>query len=257
MDKAPARNTPNPLPALGVFALMLLLWQLVVKYWEINPQTLPAPTQIISSALADMSALGWASLYTSVEVLSGLAIACLGGISLGALIASRRWANRVGMPLIVASQTIPIIAIAPLIIRWAGFGIQGKIALVAIYASLPIIIATTHGVRTLGQSGAQVAFSLGAKPSWVLLHVKLPAALPSIIAGIKISATYAFGTAATAEYVGAQYGLGTYLNVAKNSFRTDLVFAATFTLAGLTLILFSFIWLLERILIPWNEEDRT
>ena len=250
------RNTANlarVIPPALLIAALLALWQVGAPALGLDAATLPTPTQIVASGWADRADLAVAAAYSAAEVAAGMALAVAFGVGLGAVTAQATVARSTLLPLVVAAQTVPIIAIAPLVVRWAGFGIGGKIVLVGIYATLPILLATYRGMRDADPSQVATAASLGANSTWIAAHVKLPSAARSVFAGVKISATYAFGTAATAEYVGAENGLGTYLNVAKNSYRTDLVFAATLALVALTLLLFALVWATERALIRWPE----
>ncbi|OKL48188.1 hypothetical protein BSR29_02210 [Boudabousia liubingyangii] len=233
--------------------LLLGIWEAAVFLFSIRPQILPAPSVIFHSAVEDWAALSRAVHATSFEVFWGLLAGCLLGVLAGLLIFASRILQSSLYPLLLAAQTVPIIAIAPLIMIWMGFGYSGKILLVAVYASFPVVAATVRGMKAVDRSQVQVARSLGASWPWVYGHVFLPGAARQIFTGVKISATYAFGTAAMSEYVGAANGLGVYLNAAKVNFRTDLVFVAGFALALCTLVLFALLSVLERVLIRWPE----
>ncbi|AOZ73429.1 hypothetical protein BK816_02560 [Boudabousia tangfeifanii] len=238
---------PAPLTAI----VLVALWQLTATLSGANPRLLPSPQVVYSSWWADLSSWQTAWLATTFEVLVGMILGCLLGLGMGVLTFSSRFVRRSFYPLQLVAQTIPIIALAPLVLIWFGFSIWGKIALVALYASFPVTIATVKGMRQASLAQVEVAQTLGANQQWLRRHVYLPASWPQVFSGIKISATYAYGTAAMAEYVGAAAGLGVYLNAAKANFRTDLVFVTAITLALSTLGLFLLVWVLERLVVRY------
>ena len=157
------------------------------------------------------------------------------------------------MPLLVISQTIPVVAIAPLLIIWFGFGMTSKILLVALFGVFPIIVAFTKGLAAPSRDQIDVARSLGASPAWIFSHLRMPAALGDFITGLRIAVTYGPATAATAEFVGAENGLGIYLLTAQGSFRTELVFFGAGILTLMTLAAYLLVGLADRILIPWKK----
>ncbi|OKL48105.1 ABC transporter permease [Boudabousia marimammalium] len=232
---------------------LFILWELVVLLSQITARTLPAPSAILASAWKDRELLLAATWATSLEVFFGMLIGCGLGVIVGVWVYASAVMRASIYPLLVAAQTIPIIAVAPLIMLWMGFTPPGKILLVSVYASFPVVAACVRGMSSVPDEYVTMVRTLGASPSWALWQVRLRGAIPTILSGIKISATYAFGTAAMSEYVGASAGLGVYLNSARANYRTDLVFATAFTLAVCTLILFALIAVLERSLVRWPE----
>ena len=148
-----------------------------------------------------------------------------------------------------AAQTIPLITIAPLFMIWFGFEPLGKIVIVAVFGVFPVAVQTCRGMLAVPQFYEDVALTCGATRAWALWHVKLRVAARQVFGGLRISAAYVFGTAVTAEYLGAMNGLGIWLQAAFNSFRTPLIFSATIMVVALTALLLTIISLAERLLL--------
>lgn len=234
-------------PPLLVFAIFILFWQTLVWWFQITIQILPSPLRILTAAWADLPQLAFATCITVAEGLAGLILAVILGVIIAAgLYLNPRLALSV-QPLLVISQTIPLVAIAPLLLIWFGFGPFAKVLLVLVYALFPIIISTLQGLRETPQELIDVAKTWQCSRRWILFHISGRHALSQFFAGLRIAATYTFGSAALAEFVGAKYGLGIYILSAQSSFRTDLVFVGAFSLALSTLILFGTVILGEKI----------
>ncbi|MDO5026169.1 MAG: ABC transporter permease [Trueperella sp.] len=234
-------------PPLGLIALTLILWELVVQLANIPLRILPAPSRILTAALADLPNLLPATAVTAGETLTGFVLAVVSAVVISFLLWLFPLLNRAASPLLVISQTIPIIAIAPLMVIWFGFEASAKVLLVALFAFFPIAVSLQRGLQSITQEQVDVATSLGASPFWILTRLRSRAALPSFLTGIRIAVTYAPATAATAEFVGARRGVGIYLLSAQASYRTDLVFAGAIMLTLLTLLLWLLVSGLERL----------
>ena len=165
------------------------------------------------------------------------------------------WSQRVRRtvyPLMVASQTIPIIALAPLVIIWFGFGSGPRIGLVALFTFFAIAVGLVQGLGSADADAMSLLRTMGASRRQILVRVRLPSALPQFFTGLKVAVTYAYTAAVIAEYLGAQQGLGFYMQVSKNAFRIDLVFGAVLVTALLTLALFGLVAVLERAVLRWR-----
>ena len=160
------------------------------------------------------------------------------------------------MPVLVTTQTLPIVAIAPLMILWFGFGLTPKVLLVALVTFFPLTIAFAEGFAASDPEAEALLRSMGASRARIFRSVRFPTSMPFFFAGLRIAITYAVVAAIFAEYAGASEGLGIYMQNAKNSFRTDLVLAAVLVSALLTLSLFALTYALERIAIPWYRLSR-
>lgn len=241
------------LVAAGLVLLTLALWEGVCRLGQVNPKLLPAPSVIIKAGIADWPAASLATQVTLIEVLAGTSLAIISGIAISFALWRAKIFGKAVMPLLVISQTIPVVAIAPLLIIWFGFGMTSKILLVALFGVFPLIVAFTKGLSAPSRDQIDVARSLGASPAWIFAHLRMPAALGDFMTGLRIAVTYGPATAATAEFVGAENGLGIYLLTAQGSFRTELVFFGAGILTLMTLAAYLLVELAERILIPWKK----
>jgi ABC-type nitrate/sulfonate/bicarbonate transport system permease component len=159
-------------------------------------------------------------------------------------------------PLMIGSQTIPIVAIAPLIIVWFGFGLAPKILVVVLVTFFPITVALLDGFASTQADATELMRSFGASAGQTFRKLRWPSGLPALFTGLRISATYAVVAAVIAEYVGATEGLGIWMVLSQRSFRTDLVFAAILLTAILSVALFALVVLAERAVIPWYAASR-
>lgn len=246
-------KSSSRLVAAGLVLLTLVLWEGVCRLGEVNPKLLPAPSVIIKAGFADWPAAWLATQVTLIEVLLGTLLAIICGVAISFALWRAKTFGKAVMPLLVISQTIPVVAIAPLLIIWFGFGMTSKILLVALFGVFPIIVAFTKGLAAPSRDQIDVARSLGASPAWIFAHLRMPAALGDFMTGLRIAVTYGPATTATAEFVGAENGLGIYLLTAQGSFRTELVFFGAGILTLMTLTAYLLVVLAERVLIPWKK----
>lgn len=239
-------------------ALMLLtvivLWQLLVQALTIPQYVLPAPTEIVAVIFGNGSLLIGNLLVTSEEVLLGFALAFAVSMLVGYLIAHVPSVRTALYPLIIGSQTIPVIAIAPLLIIWFGYNMLPKILVTALIAFFPMTINTVAGYLSIDE--AYVKFFKTMKLSrWTLFRtLQWPAALPYIFAGAKVSATLSVIGATVGEWVGATQGLGHLIVLDTNQIDTARVFASIVLLAVMGLILFGLVALAERLMVPWRRK---
>jgi ABC-type nitrate/sulfonate/bicarbonate transport system permease component len=161
------------------------------------------------------------------------------------------WLRRSLYPMLIASQTIPVIAIAPLMIIWFGFGLLPKVLLIVLVTFFPIVVALLDGFASTEREAMDLLRTMGASRQQIFRLVRFPGALPQMFTGLRISATYAVLAAIFAEYVGAYQGLGIWMSTSKSSFRTDLVFGAIAISALISVSLFMLIGLLARVVMPW------
>ena len=241
------------LVAVGLVLLSLALWEAICRLGQVNPKLLPAPSVIFRAGIEDWPAASLATQVTLIEVLAGTSLAIICGVVISFLLWSAKTFGKAVMPLLVISQTIPMVAIAPLLIIWFGFGATSKILLVALFGIFPIIVAFSKGLTAPSRDQIDVARSLGASPAWIFSHLRMPAALGDFMTGLRIAVTYGPATAATAEFVGAENGLGIYLLTAQGSFRTELVFFGAGILTLMTLAAYLLVELAELVLIPWKK----
>lgn len=235
-------------PAVTVSGL-LIVWEIAVDAGHISQRVLASPSQIAASIVKTWPDLWEATAITTYEAITGFLIATVAGVLIGIGLYVSKTLYRGIYPLLAAAQTIPLITIAPLFMIWFGFEPLGKIVIVAVFGVFPVAVQTCRGMLAVPQFYEDVALTCGATRAWALWHVKLRVAARQVFGGLRISAAYVFGTAVTAEYLGAMNGLGIWLQAAFNSFRTPLIFSATIMVVALTALLLTIISLAERLLL--------
>jgi ABC-type nitrate/sulfonate/bicarbonate transport system permease component len=231
---------------------LIAVWQLVVDVFHVASDVLPSPSLVVSSTWADRSNLWPAAWTTTKEAVFGVALAIVVAFVLAIGVDWSRTVRHSIYPLMVASQTLPIIALAPLVIIWFGFGPLPKVALVGLFTFFAIAVGLVQGLSASDPDAMNLLRTMGASRLQLLVRVRLPTAMPNFFTGLKVAVTYAYVSAIVAEFVGAQQGLGVYMTTTKNAFRTDLVFGAVVVTALLTLLLFGIVAAVERIVLPWR-----
>jgi ABC-type nitrate/sulfonate/bicarbonate transport system permease component len=242
-------------PVLLVFGI-LLVWEAYVRVAGLDPIVLPPPSRV-ASALWDARDVAATHLVpTVVEALIGCAVSA--AFAVGVAIALDRWppARRAIEPLLVTSQTIPIVAIAPLFVIWFGFGLLPKVLIVVLVTFFPVVVALLDGFARVEPAAEDLLESFGATQRQVFAKLRWPSALPSLFTGLRISVVYAVIGAIFGEYVGATEGLGIWMKLSQTSFRTDLVFGAILLTALVSIALYLLVGVLERLVVPWSGAAR-
>lgn len=255
-EKAWKKTWRHIYPPVALLLALLIIWQLAVTWGSIPPSILPSPLRVIVAGWNDRENLAEAAWISLQETLAGLAIGIVAAVVIAVLIETFAPFRRAAYPLLVGSQTVPVVAIAPLVVLWFGFGVLPKILLVALYTFFPITVGVIGGIAQTPRESVDLMRTIGVSRWRVLFTVKLPSAAPNFFSGLRIAASFALGTAVIAEYLGSFYGLGIYLIAAKASFRIDLVFAASALIVLLTLILFAVVVLIEHFALPWRRYER-
>jgi NitT/TauT family transport system permease protein len=238
-------------PAFVLAVGLLAFWELYVRSGRISPTILPTPTGIVHALIDNWDVISVHTLQTLLETVLGMAAATLLGLLLAALLDISSWTRRAIYPLLVTSQTIPMIALAPLLLIWFGFDLGPKVLVVTLYCFFPIAVACADGLASADPELMKLLRSMRASPWQALWLVRLPGAMPSFFSGLRIAATYSVTGAIFGEYVGGIQGLGIYMENAANSHVIVLVFAAILVTAVLSLLLFGLVSLIERIALPW------
>jgi ABC-type nitrate/sulfonate/bicarbonate transport system permease component len=231
-------------------------WQWYVVASGVRPQVLPSPLRVVEQGWAFRDQI-WANTLPTLQVTAvGFAVSLALGWALAVAVDFSPWLGRALTPLLVASQTLPIIAIAPLMIIWFGFGLLPKVLVIALVTFFPVTVGLIEGFAATDRQATNLLRSMGASRWQQFRYVRLPGALPSFFTALRIGITYAVTGAIFAEYVGATAGLGIFMNLQKNSFRTDLVLAAVLVSALLSVVLFALTYLVQRLVIPWYGRGR-
>lgn len=238
-------------------ALTIFVWYLIVWVGDLQPFILPTPHLIwqrFVRAVADGS-LGQHFLYTLWEVLAGLVLGSVVATAVGYILAKSRPLERLLSPYIVASQSVPVVAIAPLLVIWFGPGMFSKVLTCALIVFFPILINTIVGIRSVPEDLYGLMRSLQASRAQIFWLLEMPSALPVLLGGLRIGATLAVIGAVVGEFVGSDRGLGFLINVGRGQYDISLVFVAVFSLVAMALALYAVVIYMERWLLSWQQRD--
>ena len=242
---------------LITIVLALLLWEGLVHLENLPAFILPAPELVAArfwQALLDGSLLRQAG-YTLLEVVLGLLAGSILATTLGYLLAKSPLLERLLAPYLVASQAIPIVAIAPLLVIWFGPGIFSKVLISALIVFFPVLVNTVVGLRAVPENLRDLMHSLKASRAQMLRYLEIPSALPVLLGGLRIGATLSVIGAVVGEFVGSDRGLGFLINVGRGQYDTALVFAAIITLIAMALGLYGAVVLIENRLLAWQRSS--
>ena len=250
---AALRTARHYLPAALFLAALIAVWDVWVRFAGTPSYLLPPPGSLLDAFLDQRAVLPGHIRTTLSEALLGLAFAALLGVGAAALIASLPLARRVLYPLLVVSQNIPVLVLAPLLAVWFGFGLTPKVLIVVLIGFFPIAVNTADGLMNADREMVALVRSMGADRLKVLRLVLIPSAVPSFFAGLQIGAAYAVIAAVIAEWMGASSGLGLFIIRSQRAFRTDQIFMAVVLIALISITLFICVHLLARYAMPWRH----
>lgn len=233
-------------PALVLLSVFLGGWEGYVALTDASPLVLPAPSGILKGLWVERSEIARHALATLGVAGVGFSLSVIFAFAGSIMLHFSGWLRRGMMPLLITSQTVPIVALAPLMVLWFGFGLLPKVLLVVLVTFFPMVISLMSGYASLPRAFRDQLVSMGATRWIVFRRATLPSARAHFFSGLKISATYAIVATIFAEYAGARRGLGIYILSAKNNFRADLVLSAVLVSACLTLALLAAINGIER-----------
>ena len=239
-------------PILVLLAL-IVIWEVWVHLADTPRWMLPAPSDIAQSFRDDWRLLAEHTRVTLTEVLVGFGIALVAGIATGIAIDSSRLIERALYPLLIASQTIPMVVLAPLFLIWFGYGLLPKVLITALVAYFPLAVNTVDGLKSTDRDLIKLLTSMGSS-RWQLFRLaKVPSALPLIFGGARISVAFSVIGAVFGEFVGAKAGLGYLMDRSAPQFETPRVFACIVILAAMGVGLFTLVSLVERLALPWRR----
>lgn len=241
---------------VAMIVAALALWEGAARLFSIPPYLLPAPSAILAAMGKNSAVLIKESVTTTFEIMLGFALSVAVGVPLALAIYLWRPFARTVYPVLVSSQAVPKVAIAPLFLVWFGFGLLPKVLIAFLIAFFPVVINTAMGLASLEREKIYLAQSMGLSPLSTFFKIQLPNALPSIFAGLKISITFAVVGAVVGEFVGGQGGLGYLLLIANGNMDTALLFAGIVALTVLGIVLFALIGLLEHLALPPHAVER-
>ena len=243
------------LPSLTLVVLVIA-WQIAVNLLQIPAFILPAPTEVWEAGVNNAAMLLHHGAITTGATLAGFALSVMVGIPLAILIVSSRTLEGIIYPLLVSSQMVPKVAIAPLFVVWFGFGETPKILIAFLIAFFPVVIDAVVGLESPDSELLQLLRSMGASKQDMFRKVRLPHAIPNIFGGFKVAITLAVVGTIVGEFVASNSGIGYLLLVATGSMNTALLFAGIVILTVIGVILFYSVEILERIVSPWHVRTR-
>lgn len=241
-------------PAIGLIVI-IAVWQAYVQLSGISRIVLPSPADIVDVSVRRYDLLLRETWPTVIETVLGFALALVIGIPLAVAVANSRLLNLALYPILVATQSVPKVAIAPIILVWFGIGMQSKLAIAFLVAFFPVVVDTATGLRATPSGLLELARSLRASPWQVFTKVQMPAALPFVFAGAKVAITLAVIGAVIGEFVGSVNGLGNLLLAANSQLDGPLAWAALIWLSVLGIVLFAIVALIERLAMPWESHS--
>lgn len=248
------RRTTNLLYSGSLIVLTIIIWQVATMTGLVPVFMLPPPLDVVHALVGDLSTLFKNAWVTFIEAALGLGIGIVLGFICAVLMDRFEIVHRSVYPLIVISQTIPTIAIAPLLVLWMGYGIAPKVALIVIVTFFPVAVALFDGFRSVDRDMIQLLQAMGASRTQIFHWVKWPASLTSFFASLRIAVSYAVVSAVVAEWIGGDRGLGVYMTLARKSYSYDKMFAVIFFISFLSLALIAVVRILQRQTMPWEEK---
>ena len=236
--------------AIALILILLGLWQAAVHLFSIPDYLLPAPTEIVS-ALRDWHVLGGATWVTLQEVIYGFSIALVAGVLIAIALHSSALLRRAIYPLLIGSQTVPIIVIGPILVVILGYNIFPKLIIVALICFFPIVVNTLDGLGSVSNDYILMMRTLDASRIAIFRRVEFPASLPMMFTGIRIAVTYAAIGAVVGEWAGSTNGLGYAMLEAEPNLQIARIFAIIVILTGISVVLFTIVSIIQRLVIPW------
>ena len=256
-------RVPRSISMLFVFAVFVGLWELVTRLGLVSPIILPTPAETFRDLLVvggNLIGRGYmldALWITVLEVIYGFALAITIGFTLGVIVGETAFGERAIMPYLVAIDTMPKVAFAPLFVAWLGFGIASKVALAAFIATFPIVVGTAAGLHAADENARMLFKTMGASRLQTLWKMKLPTGLPHFFTGLKIGAVGVMAGAITGEFLGGGKGFGELIRIAASQLNTPRVFSLILYLSLVGLALYALVLWVQRTFVFWHKDRVT
>jgi NitT/TauT family transport system permease protein len=251
---------PRSVAMIGLFAAFIALWQLTSMLGVVSPIILPTPLETghdlitVGMNLLRGDYMLVALWITTKEVIYGFALALAIGFTLGVIVGETAFGEKAVMPYLVAIDTMPKVAFAPLFVAWLGFSISSKVALAAFIATFPIVVGTAAGLHAADDNARMLFKTMGASRWQTLVKMKLPSGLPHLFTGLKIAAVGVMAGAITGEFLGGGKGFGELIRIASSQLNTPRVFSLILYLSLLGLALFAFVVWVQRRFVFWHKD---
>jgi ABC-type nitrate/sulfonate/bicarbonate transport system permease component len=244
------------LPPIILIAVLIFGWYFVSRVSDLSSFILPAPMEVLQAGWETRTLLLNAVISTLIATGIGLVLAVAAGTTIAALMDFWPVMQRALYPILVVSQTIQILAIAPILIIWFGFGLTPTVMVVVLFCFFPLAISTADGLMSSDPELIALLRAMGASKRQIWRMVRLPSALPSFFSGLRLAVTYSVVAATIGEWVSGSPGLGLYMLRSKNALATDQVFVGMFVTSLLSIALFVLVYGVERVVLPWYYSRR-
>lgn len=253
--RLPLRLSRIVYPILSVIVI-LALWQFVIVFFKPAPYLLPSPVAVGNALVSQFPMLIYHSGITAFETLVAFVLSIVISLPLALMIARFRWFEDAVYPLLVTSQAVPKVALAPLILVWLGFGLHTNIVVGVLMAFFPVVISGVVGLKSVPEDMIFLGKTMGLSSTQMFRKIYLPHALPSLFGGLKVCVTLAVVGAVVGEFVGSDRGLGYLILLASGQLQTALMFAALILLVIIGVVSFSIVQLVETRVMPWHRSVR-
>ncbi|WP_064091856.1 ABC transporter permease [Rossellomorea aquimaris] len=240
---------------LLVLILLFIIWEITTRVLDIPSWLMPSPSEIWLEGVTSWASFTKHLSSTALLTVGGFMIGCSIGIGTAVGLHLLPRVREAIYPLMILSQNIPIIVLAPLLVIWFGFGLLPKMIVITLICFFPVAVSALDGFKQTNEEYIHYMKMAGATKGQLFRKVEWPHALPAIFSGLKISATYSVMGAVISEWLGAQKGIGVYMTLASSSFRTDRVFVSIFIIMLLSLLFFGSIVVLEKVFVKHRKED--
>ena len=243
-------------PSIIAVAVLLLLWQTVCGLGWVPGYMLPSPLEVAGAFVSELPLLWENSLITLQEAFIGLVLGVAFGFLVAVLMDGFEVLYKAFYPLLIITQTVPTVAIAPLLVLWFGYEMTPKIILIVISTFFPVTVGLLDGFRSADKDAIGLLRSMGAPPFQIFRHIKFPSALPQLFSGLRIAAAYSVVGAVISEWLGGFGGLGVYMTRVKKAFAFDKMFAVIFLISGISLGLMAMVEFAEKKCMPYRHLDK-
>ena len=256
MIKKSQNTIRNKLPAVTAVALLLIIWQLICLLGLVPQYMLPSPVDVIKAFISDRELLFENSLITLQEAFAGLALGVSIGFFAAVLMDRYEIFYKAFYPVMVITQTVPTVAIAPLLVLWFGYEMLPKIILIILSTFFPVAVGLLDGFRSADKDAIGLLRSMGASNSQIFRYIKFPSALPQLFSALRITVAYSIVGAVISEWLGGFGGLGVYMTRVKKAFAFDKMFAVIFLISAMSLLLMALVNLAEKKFMPYRKLNK-
>ena len=247
------QNITDKIAPSIIIAVLLIIWQTLSMSNIIPKFMLPSPIEVVRAFISDFPLLMEHTEITLIEAFLGLGLGIILGFAVAVIMDRFEYAYKMIYPVLVITQTIPTVAIAPLLVLWTGYGILPKIMLILLTSFFPITIGLLDGFRSVDKDMLNLLKTMGATSFQNFIHLKLPSSLGYFFAGLRISVSYSIIGAVVAEWLGGYDGLGVYMTRVRKSYSFDKMFAVIFLISGISLLLMYFVKKIQRWCMIWEK----